>query len=123
MREIDVDLASFGALREALARELQYSVGPWVSHLIDQYGVDVGLGTRNPSQNVRAFRDRYGDCLDDTVDRLHSYLRESSLLVDAAGAILARYRSVDELAGASVQDITQMLSLAQPIDGPEADLG
>jgi len=123
MQGIHVDLAAFEAMRDALAKELQYNVAPSVSHLIDQYGFDMRIGTRNPSQNVRAFRDRYGDCLDDTLDRLHSYRRESDLLIEVASAILARYRSVDELAAATVEDITQMLSSAQPINGPEGELG
>ena len=116
---IQVDLASFGTLRDTMSSEADYTLDPHVTNALQRYSGDPTLAPASPSANMGAFRDLYGQSLQDTLDRLLAFVSESSLLVDVATRILNEYTSVDQLAGASVQDITMMLSMTGNSANPQ----
>lgn len=120
---IKVDLPSFGVVRDTLRDQVDFTLNPYVNQVLDRCNVDPGVGTKNPSGIVAAFRDQYGLCLQDTVDRLLKFVSESNLLVDVATEILTRYSTVDQLAATSVQDITDMFTWAQDLQSNLADTG
>jgi hypothetical protein len=111
--QIRVDLASFATLRDTMTSERDLTLRPNVSTTLDDYLRDPGLAAGGPSMNMAAFRDQYGPCLQDVLDRLNSFISESDLLVSAASTILHRYRTVDQLRAASVEDITDVLTEVQ----------
>ena len=113
LHEIRVELGSLQQLTDELSNEVSYRLRPVVSRLFDQYEGGACFGVRSPSADLHAVRSKYADCLRETVDRLATYVQESSLLVDAAGEILARYRSTDALAAASVDDVNKLFSAAK----------
>jgi hypothetical protein len=111
-QEIRVDLGSLQGLADDLLAEVSYHLRPAVSWQFDQYRGEARFGVRSPSVDLHAVKSRYMDCLRATVDRLATYVEESSLLVDAAGEILARYQTTDALASASLDDIGKLLGVA-----------
>ena len=111
--QIRVDLASFAILRDTMTTERDFTLRPNVSTTLDDYFRDPGLAADSPSMNMAAFREEYGPCLQDIVDRLNSFISESDLLASVASTILDRYRTVDQLRAASVQDVTDMMTSAQ----------
>ena len=110
LQGIRVDLASFGTLRDTMSTETDYTLDPHVTNALQRYSGDPHLAPASPSANLGAFRGLYGHSLQDVLDRLLAFVTESSLLVDTATRILNSYTTVDQLVGASVQDISGMLS-------------
>jgi len=115
-QEIRVDLASLQQLTETLSAEVSYHLRPSVSQLFDQYQGGARFGARSPSADLHAVRRKYVDCLADTVDRLASYVNESSRLVDAASEILSRYQGTDALASMSLDQLRQAFTTANVDD-------
>ena len=106
----EVNPGSLQQLKDALSAELSYNLRPSAARLFDQYQGGACFGSRSPSVDVHAVKSKYVECLQATVDRLAAYMQESSLLVEAAGEILARYRTTDALAAASLDDIGELLT-------------
>jgi hypothetical protein len=109
---IHVDGASVQQLASALQTEVRGNLAPHTDRLFQGYAPGAAFGTRNPSLDLHAVRVRYRDCLQATVDQLAAYIDASSVLVAAATEIAFRYRTVDELAAACVQDVDAVLSQA-----------
>jgi hypothetical protein len=102
--QIQADLRSLQQLTEQLSGEVSGRLRPAVLDVFDQYEAG-GFTTGSPSVDLHAVHSRYADCLRETCDRLAKYVMESGRLVDAASVILTRYRTADELASATVDDV------------------
>jgi hypothetical protein len=120
---IEVDAGSVRQLAAALVTETQGNLEPGVGRVYEGYAPGTTFGRSIPSVELHAVRARYNDCLEDTVAQLAAYVAASSVLVAAAIEIAFRYRSVDELAGARIEDIDQILSRALVAAQPGQDFG
>jgi hypothetical protein len=118
---IQVDTASVQQLAAALSTEVYGNFAPHTEWVFQGYAPGVAFGARNPSLDLHAVRSRYADCLQTTVDQLAAYIDASSVLVAAAVEIAFRYRTVDELAAASVQDVDAVLTNALAVQ--QSDFG
>ncbi len=122
-QEIQVDAASVQQLASALSAEVHGNLGPQVDRVFQGYAPGTTFGRNSPSVELHAVRKRYNDCLTGTVEQLAAYTRASLILVAAATEIAFRYRTADELAAASVQDVESILSNALTRALGSMDLG
>jgi hypothetical protein len=109
---IQVDAASVQQLASALFAEVHGSLAPHTERVFRGYAPGATFGGRSPSLDLLAVRLRYRDSLQATVEQLAAYIEASSVLVAAATEIAFRYRNVDELAAARVEDVDQVLANA-----------
>jgi hypothetical protein len=120
---IEVDTGSVQRLAAALETEVRGNLEPHIGRVYQGYSYGTAFGTRSPSLELHAVRERYKDCLKGTVDQLAAYVEASTILVAAAAEIAIRYRTVDELASATVADVDRVLSKAVVAAGPILDFG
>jgi hypothetical protein len=122
--EIQIETGSVHELASALRTEVYTNLQPHTERLFGRYAPGVTFGTKNPSADLQAVREKYRDCLVGTVDQLAAYINASTVLMDAAIEIASRYRTADALAQADVKDIDEVMNHSISVAlGPEYGAG
>ena len=78
----------------------------------------VPFGLYSPSGDVQAAKTAYGDAAAGLTDQLQHFVIGMTILADAARQISTRYRTIDALRRASVQDIELTIGTAVGRDTP-----
>ena len=89
-----------------------------ISTVATVLGSGVPFGLYSPSGDVQAAKTAYGDAAAGMTDQLHQFVIGLTILADAARQISTRYRTVDALRGASVEDIEMTIGTVVGRDTP-----
>jgi hypothetical protein len=110
---------------EAFAQVVDSAMGDHVhsiSTVATVLASGVPFGLYSPSGDVQAAKTAYGDAAAGLTDQLKHFVIGMTILADAARQISARYRTVDALRCASVEDIELTIGTAvgrdTPLPGP-----
>jgi hypothetical protein len=99
---VDLDgLADFATRLHKEVSRLQVNL----TDMIGTYNYGVTFGEGLPTPGMNRVRDHYQACLAGMVEQLNSFVLTGTILADAANGIAQRYRSADDLAHASVEDV------------------
>ena len=89
-----------------------------ISTVATVLGSGVPFGLYSPSGDVQAAKTAYGDAATGLTDQLSQFVIGLTILADAARQISARYRTVDALRRASVEDIELTIGTVVGRDTP-----
>jgi hypothetical protein len=89
-----------------------------VSTVATVLGSGVPFGLYCPSGDVQAAKTAYGDAATGLADQLRQFVIGLTIMADAARQISARYRTVDALRRASVEDIELTIGTVVGRDTP-----
>jgi hypothetical protein len=89
-----------------------------ISTVTSVLGSGVPFGLYSPSDDVHAAQTAYGDAATGMTDQLHQFVIGLTILADAARQISTRYRTVDTLRRASVEDIEMTIGTVVGLDTP-----
>lgn len=89
-----------------------------VSTVATVLGSGIPFGLYSPSGDVQAAKNAYDDAAAGMTDQLQQFFIGMTILADAARQISARYRTVDALQRASVEDIELTIGTVVGRDTP-----
>lgn len=98
---IQVDLATLADVAASVESQVRSSLDPDSRRVMDVYATGVNFGYSNPSVDLLAAKQKYHDCLANTVAQLDYFVTASKVLADAVRAVVERYGSADALAEAT----------------------
>ncbi len=120
---IAVDTQALDDFAAAMVTGVQGNIAPNGDRLASTFAMGVQFGARNPSADVQALIAKYYECLQAINEQLYAYEMYAKTLTDAAQQIRLNYKDADALARASLEDIYNLLAIAnaeatQPGLGP-----
>jgi hypothetical protein len=107
--EISVDIERLLDFACMLREENEANLEPYAVQIISHHSRGVSFGWTTLSNEVRATRDVYGECLHQSVAALQSYIETSRFLVDAIEEVATRYEQVDALAAERADQVAAEL--------------
>lgn len=110
--EISVDLGRLADFARLLREENEANLEPYAARIISHHSRGASFGWTSLSNEVRATRDTYAECLRQSVAALRSYIDTSRFLVDAIEEVAARYAQVDALAAERAEQVAAELQYA-----------
>lgn len=107
---IIADVRGIRDFGDLLRTEIDANFQPNKDRVIAEHRRGVGFGARSASLDMHIAVHKYFNCLSAAVDNLEAYVAASDVLVAAAHKIADAYRTADQLASASMQDIEKALN-------------
>lgn len=95
--EVSVDVERLADFARVLREENEANLEPYAARIISQHSRGANFGWTTLSNEVRATRDFYGECLSNSVEALQSYIETSRFLVTAIEEVASRYAQADAL--------------------------
>jgi hypothetical protein len=109
---IDVDPNKVTGFARTVQTNVQGTITPTAPGVRSTLDMSVGFGEGNPSVALKAMLQKYGECLATMSQQLTNVGQYVDILVTAANQISTNYRSSDQLAQASNEDIDNVLNAA-----------
>ena len=109
---IDVDPNKVTGFAKTVQTNVQGTITPTAPGVRSTLDMSVGFGEGNPSVALKAMLQKYGECLSTMNQQLTNVGQYVDILVTAANQISTNYRSSDQLAQASNEDIDNVLNAA-----------
>jgi hypothetical protein len=109
---IDVDPNKVTGFAKTVQTNVQGTITPTAPGVRSTLDMSVGFGEGNPSVALKAMLQKYGECLATMNQQLTNVGQYVDILVTAANQISTNYRSSDQLAQASNEDIDNVLNAA-----------
>lgn len=109
---IDVDPNKVTGFAKTVQTNVQGTITPTAPGVRSTLDMSVGFGEGNPSVALKAMLQKYGECLATMNQQLTNVSQYVDILVTAANQISTNYRSSDQLAQASNEDIDNVLNAA-----------
>ena len=109
---IDVDPNKVTGFAKTVQTNVQGTITPTAPGVRSTLDMSVGFGEDNPSVALKAMLQKYDECLATMNQQLVNVGQYVDILVAAANQISANYKSSDQLAQASNEDIDNVLKTA-----------
>ena len=107
---IDVDPNKVTGFAQTVQTNVQGTITPTAPTVSTTLSTGVPFGQDNPSVALKAMLEKYAECLTTMTDQLRNVGQYVEVLVAAANQISQNYKSSDQLAQASTEDIDNILN-------------